>query len=42
MTEMKRLDMNAYPRRGHFDYFRSMRNPYVGVTVDVEVTVLVV
>lgn len=41
MTRMKMLDMDAYPRRGHFDYFRGMRNPYVGVTADVDVTALV-
>ena len=32
------LDMTAYPRRAHFDYFRSLPYPYVGVTVDVDVT----
>ena len=32
------IDLNIYPRRAHFDYFRSMANPYVGVTVNVDVT----
>ena len=26
------LDLAAYPRRAHFDYFRQMANPYVSVT----------
>ena len=40
---MKRvvLDLEHYPRRAHFDYFRSLRDPYVGVTVPVDVTKLV-
>lgn len=32
--------METYPRRAHFDYFRSLRDPYVGVTVPVDVTEL--
>ena len=32
--------MNTYPRRAHFDYFRSLQNPMLGVTVDVDVTAL--
>lgn len=35
------IDMSSYPRRAHFDYFRSLQNPYVGVTVNVDVTELV-
>ena len=35
---MKRIDMATYPRRDHFNYFCSMAYPYVGVTVDVDVT----
>ncbi len=34
------IDMNTYPRRTHFDYFRSLQNPMLGVTVDVDVTAL--
>ena len=30
--------MDSYPRKAHFDYFRSLQYPYVGVTVDVDVT----
>lgn len=26
------IDMNTYRRRAHFDYFRTMAYPYVGVT----------
>ena len=32
------LDMEKYPRQKHFDYFRSLAYPYVGMTVDVDVT----
>ena len=34
------LDMDSYPRREHFTYFRSMANPWLGVTVNVDVTAL--
>lgn len=37
----KRIDLSANPRKAHFDYFRSLRDPYVGVTVPVDVTELV-
>lgn len=32
------LDLEQYPRRAHFDYFRSMTSPYVGITVEVDIT----
>ena len=32
------LDMARYERRAQFDYFRSLAYPYVGVTVEVDVT----
>ena len=36
---MKRIiDMATYPRREHFDYFRSLAFPYVGLTANVDVT----
>lgn len=35
---MKRIDMATYPRRDHFNHFVGMAYPYVGVTVDVDVT----
>ena len=39
---MKRyIDMNTYPRRSHFDYFRSLAFPYVGLTANVDVTNLI-
>lgn len=40
MIAYKKLDMEQYPRKAHFDYFRSLAYPYVGVTVDVDVTEL--
>lgn len=38
---MKYIDMNQYPRRSHFDYFRSLAYPYVGMTANVDVTPLI-
>lgn len=39
---MKRyIDMETYPRRSHFDYFRSLAYPYVGFTANVDVTNLI-
>lgn len=36
---MKRyIDMENYPRRTHFEYFSSLAYPYVGFTVNVDVT----
>ena len=35
---MKRIDMANYPRRDHFEHFCGMAYPYVGVTVDADVT----
>lgn len=37
----KIISMEHYPRRAHFDYFRSLPYPYVGVTQAVDVTALV-
>lgn len=34
----RRLDLTAFPRRAHYDYFRSMANPYGGVTVRMDIT----
>lgn len=36
----RKIDMAAYPRRAHFDYFCAMAYPYVGLTADVDVTEL--
>ena len=35
------IDLETFPRRNHFEHFRSMQYPYVGVTNDVDVTELV-
>lgn len=32
------LDMDSYPRRAHFDYFRSLAYPYAGLTAEVDIT----
>ena len=32
------LDMETYPRKSHFEYFGSLAYPYVGFTVNVDVT----
>ncbi len=32
------FDLTSFPRRTHFEYFRAMANPYVGVTVEVDIT----
>ena len=36
----RRIDMEGYPRRAHFDYFRSLQSPMLGVTAEVDVTAL--
>ncbi len=36
--EPRLIDMNCYERKAHFDYFRSLKYPYVGVTVNQDVT----
>lgn len=36
--EYKIIDMANYKRRAHFDYFRSLAYPYVGVTVNMDIT----
>lgn len=35
---MKYIDMTEYPRRDHFEFFRSMAYPYTGLTANVDVT----
>ena len=35
---MKYIDLENYPRRSHFEYFRHLAYPYVGLTANVEVT----
>lgn len=34
----KVIDMNTYKRKDHFNYFKSLAYPYVGVTCDVNIT----
>ena len=34
------LDLTNDPRRAHFDYFRSMANPYLSVTANCDITAL--
>ena len=34
------IDLESYPRRAHFDYFRGMQNPMAGVTAEADVTAL--
>ena len=36
----KTLDMSAYRRKAHFDSFRAMACPYVGLTANVDITAL--
>ena len=37
--ERKRyIDMQQYPRKAHFEYFQKMAFPYVGTTVNVDIT----
>lgn len=36
--DYRALDWESYPRRGHFEYFNAMADPYVGLTAEVDVT----
>lgn len=38
---MRYIDLETYPRRSHFEFFKSMAYPYVGFTANVDVTPLV-
>lgn len=38
---IQKIDMESYPRKAHFDYFRSMGYPYVGLTANVDVTEII-
>ena len=38
--DYKYLDMETYKRRRHFEYFRTLAYPYVGMTVNVDITEL--
>lgn len=37
----REIDLSQSPRKAHYDHFRHLPNPHVGVTVDVDVTDLV-
>lgn len=37
---MKYIDLNTYPRREHYEFFRGMAYPYMGLTANVDVTPL--
>lgn len=34
----KIIDLNTYPRRSHYEYFKSLAYPYIGMTANVDVT----
>lgn len=36
--QKRTLDMSNYGRRAHFEYFSSMANPYMGLTVELDIT----
>lgn len=38
MTEYKKIDLSEYPRKQQFDYFNTLAYPYVGLTVNVDIT----
>lgn len=38
---MKYIDMETYPRKSHYEHFRKLAFPYVGVTSNVDVTNLI-
>ncbi len=35
---MKIIDLENYPRRSHYEYFKSLAYPYVGISANVDVT----
>lgn len=38
---MKYIDLETYPRRSHYAFFKSLAYPYVGLTANVDVTNLI-
>ena len=38
IMEAKIIEMSSYARKDHFNYFKNMSYPYVGVTVNVDIT----
>ena len=35
---MKIIDLETYPRKSHYEFFKSVAYPYVGLTANVDVT----
>lgn len=35
---VKKIDLDSYPRKSHFHYFKNIAYPYVGVTVNIDIT----
>ena len=38
---MRYIDLETYPRRSHYEFFKAMAYPYVGMTANADVTALV-
>ncbi len=38
---MRRIDMETFPRRSHFEFFKSYAYPYMGLSANVDVTALI-
>lgn len=38
---MRYIDLETYPRRSHYEFFKAMAYPYMGMTANVDVTKLV-
>lgn len=36
--KITKINMDTYPRKKHFEYFRSLQNPYAGMTVNIDIT----
>lgn len=36
--DVLKIDLSTYPRKSHFEYFKKMAYPYVGTTVNVDIT----
>lgn len=41
LKNMKTLDMRDWPRKGLYDYFRTLPSPHFSLTADVDVTMLI-
>lgn len=38
MMNYKKIPMENFPRKNHFEYFKNLDSPYAGVTVNVDIT----